>query len=649
MDYSTDGVGFGSGLDWDMTSNQGLTPLVNYNFNLQVEGIYNLPCKSVRVFQRENEYEYLQEGGLNDYVHMLRKPISKPMTFQVERYVGIDMLDPLALGTDLILPVILMVSRYQGEGDNGVLDLSDSMQRMYTFTGCTVMAKEYGELNAERSGLLVETTTIAYREMLCIDNPSTLSKRKTWSMKKDYKNMERDAERKQAKSLMGVNELTKLEMEEKAKMYVDKKVKEIPMHVLEYKGKKVSNTLNSQTHQQEIGIATKNEMAPKEEREKAATRYYLPGSVSRSEYKGSFKNSATVNKDEVRKADMEKQARKGGAEIQKMTSKTEMEEKASRYFLPGSATVAQYSGTVKNSAAVTADEVRKAQMPNREGGAEVKEMTSKAEMEKKAKRYFLPKSKSEADYKGIRQKSATVSKDEVRKDQMPNREGGATVKEMTSKTELEAKAKRYFLPKSKSEADYKGSSQQSATVTKDEVRKDQMPNRKGGAEVKEMTPKTELEAKAKRYFLPESKSEAEYKGNNQKSASVTKDEVRKNQMPNRKGGANIPEMKPTESRKGGANIPEMKPTESRKGGANIPEMKPTESRKGGANIPEMKKTEGQRQYFMDQSERQNSYAGTVRASATVNPNEVRKAEMEAKTRLWPKTRSAADVAAFLKK
>ena len=55
-------VGFGSGLDWDMTSNQGLTPLVNYNFNLQVDCIYNLPCKSVRVFQRENEYEILQEG-----------------------------------------------------------------------------------------------------------------------------------------------------------------------------------------------------------------------------------------------------------------------------------------------------------------------------------------------------------------------------------------------------------------------------------------------------------------------------------------------------------------------------------------------------------------------------------------------------------
>ena len=362
MDYITGGVGFGSGLDWDMTSNQGLTPLVNYNFNLQVEGMYNLPCKSVRVFQRENEYEILQEGGLNDYVHMLRKPISKPFTFQVERYVGIDMFDPLALGTDLVLPVILMVSRYQGEGENGVLDLSDSMQRMYTFTGCTVMAKEYGELNAERSGLLVETTTIAYREMLCIDNPSTKSKRKTWSMKKDYNRMERDAERKQAKALLGVNELTKSEMEEKAKMYVDKGVKEVPTHVLDYKGKKVSTTRNAKTHQTEIGIATKNTMAPKKEREQSATRYFIPGSVSKSSYGGTYKNSAVTNKDELGKKDMEKNARKGGAVTREMTSKTEREQQAKRYFIPGSQTVAQYMGTAEKSATVNEAEVRKTEL-----------------------------------------------------------------------------------------------------------------------------------------------------------------------------------------------------------------------------------------------------------------------------------------------
>ncbi len=146
-----------------LVRNYGNNPAVNFNFMLRVEGIYDLPCKSVHVFQKENEYELIQEGGLNDYVHMRRKPISKPFTFQVERYVGTDILDPLANGTDLVLPVILLVNRYRIYGD--FLPI-----RMYVFTGCTVMSKEYGELNAEKSGLLVETTTIAYREMVCIDD-----------------------------------------------------------------------------------------------------------------------------------------------------------------------------------------------------------------------------------------------------------------------------------------------------------------------------------------------------------------------------------------------------------------------------------------------------------------------------------------------
>ena len=82
--------------------NFGRNPAVNFDFMLRVEGVFDLPCRAVRAFQRENEYEYIQEGGLNDYVHMRRKPISKPFTFQVERYVGTDILDPLANGTELL-------------------------------------------------------------------------------------------------------------------------------------------------------------------------------------------------------------------------------------------------------------------------------------------------------------------------------------------------------------------------------------------------------------------------------------------------------------------------------------------------------------------------------------------------------------------
>ena len=145
--------------------NQGLAPLVGFNFMLRVELLFDLPCKSVKAFTREMEYELIQEGGLNDYVHMRRKPISKPFYFEVERYVGVDYIDPLPAGAQLALPVLLFVSRYQGQFIPGIV------ARTYVFTGCNVTKKVFGELNAERSGLMTETTTISYNEMLCVDLP----------------------------------------------------------------------------------------------------------------------------------------------------------------------------------------------------------------------------------------------------------------------------------------------------------------------------------------------------------------------------------------------------------------------------------------------------------------------------------------------
>lgn len=151
----------------DFVTNLGLHPLVNFNFMLRVEGIMDVPCKSVGSFTKENEFEYIKEGGLNDYVHMKRKPISKPFTFTVERYVGVDAIDPLPLGAELVLPLLLFVSRYGNK--------FTAMARTYTFTGCTVISKEYGRLDAEKSGLLTENVTIAYREMVIVDLPSNIS------------------------------------------------------------------------------------------------------------------------------------------------------------------------------------------------------------------------------------------------------------------------------------------------------------------------------------------------------------------------------------------------------------------------------------------------------------------------------------------
>lgn len=145
-------------------SNLGLNPVVNFNFMLRVEGVMDVPCKSVHSFTKENEYEYIQEGGLNDYVHMKRKPISRPFTFQVERYVGVDYIDPLPNGAELVLPLFLFVSRSPGNFATGVI-------RCYTFTGCIVTGKEFGALQSESSGLLTETATIAYRELLVVNIP----------------------------------------------------------------------------------------------------------------------------------------------------------------------------------------------------------------------------------------------------------------------------------------------------------------------------------------------------------------------------------------------------------------------------------------------------------------------------------------------
>ena len=598
------GTSWGGGLDWDMTSNQGLTPLVNYNFTLQVEGIYNLPCKSVHVFHRENEYETLQEGGLNDYVHMLRKPISKPMTFQVERYVGIDMLDPLALGTELILPVLLQVSRYTGNGE--VLDLADSMQRVYTFTGCTVIAKDFGELSAERSGLLVETTTIAYREMICVDNPSTKSKRKAWSMKKDHANMERDAEIKNnTRANYGINELTKQELEERAHMYVDKNVKDIPEHVYDYKGKKVQKVKVSDDR----GIATTNEMAPISEREKAAKRFFMPGGKSLSGYKGRSGKSAIVNKDELSREEMEKRARKGGADIPTMKASEPRkggakipEMKAAsgqrRYFIEGSKSKKDYTGKIERSASVRQDE------------------KSKAELEKNARMYFPKESKGHKDYKGTRTYSAALLADEKRKSELEEaaRKGGADIREMKPARGQ----RRYFMEGSKSRKDYTGKVERSAAVLKDEKRKKEFEEaaRKGGADIREMKPARGQ----RRYFMEGSKSRKDYTGKVERSAALPQDEKSKKELEEA----------------------------ARKGGAKIPKMKAVEPRKGGAEKKQMAPAKNQRRYFINGSASLKSYSGTVKASAITNQNELRKPAMQAKARQWPKTRSAVDVAAFLK-
>lgn len=131
-----------------------------YNFVLRVEASIDLPCKSIRGIDYGLAYDYLQEGGLNDYVHILRKPVTEPYTFEVERYILRKPLDPLGLGTVFILPLILYVTQSRNA------DEEVGFSRAFIFRGCTVIGKSYSEMNAERSELLVETSKIAYQELM---------------------------------------------------------------------------------------------------------------------------------------------------------------------------------------------------------------------------------------------------------------------------------------------------------------------------------------------------------------------------------------------------------------------------------------------------------------------------------------------------
>ena len=176
-------------------------PIVNFNFVLRVEALWDVACKSIRIERKENEFDLIQEGGLNDFPHRIRKPITRMFTLRIEQYAGAGFLDPLSLGTKLVLPLMLSVGRYTSPA----IFLPD---RQYIFTGCEVTAKEPGELQSERSGLLTESTTIAYESMFTIDSPFEGTK-STWAFDKFNKDGNGNGSRKKT---MEPFELTEAEM-----------------------------------------------------------------------------------------------------------------------------------------------------------------------------------------------------------------------------------------------------------------------------------------------------------------------------------------------------------------------------------------------------------------------------------------------------
>ncbi len=143
--------------------------LPSFRFVLRVEGAFDVALKAIRPFTKENEFEQIEEGGMNDYVHLKRKHVTKPHTIQIERYLTEDFYDPIPNGTAFVLPLLLFV------GDNSAEEFGWSPRRTYVFFGAQVLNKEIGGFDAEKSGLLTETVTIAYHQLYMMDTPGTSS------------------------------------------------------------------------------------------------------------------------------------------------------------------------------------------------------------------------------------------------------------------------------------------------------------------------------------------------------------------------------------------------------------------------------------------------------------------------------------------
>lgn len=139
-------------------------PLVNYHFLLRVNAAMDVACKRVEAFASEAEFEYLQEGGVNEYVHMLKKPITTPKVIQIEYYANNNLVSAFSVGERMLIPMVLYIAKQANNIDT-------NFAKQYIFSGCVVKKKTSGALDAEQSGLVTDTVEIAFETVTVINNP----------------------------------------------------------------------------------------------------------------------------------------------------------------------------------------------------------------------------------------------------------------------------------------------------------------------------------------------------------------------------------------------------------------------------------------------------------------------------------------------
>lgn len=140
--------------------------MTNNHFLVEIDDCW-INFAKVTNIQRAVEYDTIQEGGLNGYVHTFVKPSTQVQTILFEKGVSVmgeEALKQLKLTPGLRLSQPIGVYIYaDAPTHKGVA--GRGLGRSYLISGCMVSKWELGGLDAMSSEVLVDKFEVVYSEV----------------------------------------------------------------------------------------------------------------------------------------------------------------------------------------------------------------------------------------------------------------------------------------------------------------------------------------------------------------------------------------------------------------------------------------------------------------------------------------------------
>lgn len=139
----------------DRSTTQRRDPAGAYQFLVRI-GNDEYGFSRISGLRRERENFTIQEGGLNDRVHILPGPVKRGGTVRLERGVYLGEQLPFYMAGEP-LPGAMTIELCSPSGQSG--------QKNYTLVGLVVKSWEAGDLDASQNQILIDRFEIDYEFM----------------------------------------------------------------------------------------------------------------------------------------------------------------------------------------------------------------------------------------------------------------------------------------------------------------------------------------------------------------------------------------------------------------------------------------------------------------------------------------------------